>query len=282
MSRVPMHPTTVERTVLPQLPASADADTPADSKRFGNPGSAVLSAQCLVKRYGGLVVTSNVDLEVLPGEVHALVGPNGAGKTTLLGQLTGEIQSDEGRILFRGKDITRLPPHRRAQLGLARSFQITSVFHELSVLENVMFAVQAKEGHSFRFWKNAHTDEGLTSAARSLLERVGLAVEATRPASDLSHGQHRQLEIAIALAGAPQVLLLDEPMAGMGIEDSAHLTRMLLSLKGSVPMLLVEHDMDAVFTLADRITVLVHGQRIVTGTPAEIRAHREVRRAYLG
>jgi branched-chain amino acid transport system ATP-binding protein len=277
-----MQRTMVSGGVLTQPPPGADADASSDGMPLGNPANAVLSARGLVKRYGGLVVTSKVDLDVLPGEVHALVGPNGAGKTTLLGQLTGEIHSDEGRILFRGKDITRLPPHRRAQLGLARSFQITSVFHELSVLENAMFAVQAKEGHSFRFWKNALADEGLTGAAHALLERVGLAAEAGRPASDLSHGQHRQLEIAIALAGAPQVLLLDEPMAGMGIEDSAHLTRMLLSLKGSVPMLLVEHDMDAVFALADRITVLVYGERIVTGTPAEIRAHPEVRRAYLG
>lgn len=268
--------------VLLDLPADPGTPSSRHGATHGNARNAVLSARGLVKRYGGLLVTNQVDLDVLDGEVHALVGPNGAGKTTLLGQLTGEIRSDEGRILFRGRDITALAPYRRAQLGLARSFQITSVFHELSVLENAVFAVQAKQGHSFRFWKNALADDSLTQPARALLARVGLEGEAHRPASDLSHGQHRQLEIAIALAGEPQVLLLDEPMAGMGIEDSTQLTKMLLALKGRLPMLLVEHDMDAVFALADRITVLVYGERIVTGTPAEIRAHPEVRRAYLG
>ena len=275
----------VQRTMGPE-DTGTDLATHADeagegSLRSGR-GAAVLSARGLVKRYGGLLVTNRVDLDVLAGEVHALVGPNGAGKTTLLAQLTGEVPSDEGRILFRGKDITSVPPYRRAQLGLARSFQITSVFAELSVLENVVFAVQAKQGHSFRFWKSALADDGLTRPAHALLARVGLETEAERPAADLSHGQHRQLEIAIALAGEPAILLLDEPMAGMGLEDSAQLTKMLLGLKGRIPMLLVEHDMDAVFALADRITVLVYGERIVTGTPAEIRAHPEVQRAYLG
>jgi len=281
MQGMQVHRSMLSAGITMRVPPATENNSDYDATR-GNPQAAVLSARGLVKRYGGLVVTNKVDLDVLAGEVHALVGPNGAGKTTLLGQLTGEILSDAGRILFRGADITSLPPYRRAQLGLARSFQITSVFHELSVLENVMFAVQAKQGHSFRFWKNALADDSLTAPAHTLLARVGLAVQAQRPASDLSHGEHRQLEIAIALAGEPQVLLLDEPMAGMGVEDSAQLTRMLLALKGSVPMLLVEHDMDAVFALADRITVLVYGERIVTGTPAEIRAHPEVRRAYLG
>lgn len=255
------------------------ACSPADYKTAT---PAVLSVDGLVKRYGGLLVTDKVTFDLRRGEVHAIVGPNGAGKTTLLGQLSGEVQSDAGRIFFESQDITNLPTHRRAQLGLARSFQITSVFIDLTVLENVIVAVQAKQGHSFRFWQKAMGDGRLTRPAQALLEKVGLADQSARPAAELSHGQHRQLEIAIALAGAPQVLLLDEPMAGMGIEDSARLTRMLQRLKGSVSMLLVEHDMDAVFALADRITVLVYGQGIVTGTPAEIRANAEVRRAYLG
>jgi branched-chain amino acid transport system ATP-binding protein len=244
--------------------------------------AAVLSVRGLVKRYGGLVVTQDVDLDLRRGEVHALVGPNGAGKTTLLGQLTGDVQPDAGRIHFDGHDITRLPVHRRARLGLGRSFQITSVFPDLTVLENALLAIQAHAGHSFRFWRPALADGPRVEAATALLAKTGLAAQAERPAEQLSHGEHRQLEIAIALAGRPQVLLLDEPMAGMGIEDSAALTKMLLAMKGTVSMLLVEHDMSAVFALADRISVLVYGQRIATGTPAEIRADAEVRRAYLG
>jgi branched-chain amino acid transport system ATP-binding protein len=244
--------------------------------------ASVLSVRGLVKRYGGLVVTQDVDLDLRRGEVHALVGPNGAGKTTLLGQLTGDVRSDAGRIYFGSRDITTLPVHRRARLGIGRSFQITSVFRDLTVIENALLAVQAHAGHSFRFWQRALDDTRHVAAAEGLLAQVGLADQAGRVASEMSHGEHRQLEIAIALAGQPQVLLLDEPMAGMGIEDSASLTRMLLAMKGTVSMLLVEHDMNAVFALADRISVLVYGQRIATGTPAEIRADLEVRRAYLG
>jgi len=242
----------------------------------------VLGARDLVKRYSGLVVTNNVDIDLRAGEIHALVGPNGAGKSSLLAQLSGEVRADAGRIDFQGRDITRLPPYRRAQLGIARTFQITSIFLEMTVLENVSVAVQVRQGHSFRFWKKVGRDASVLARARELLERVGLSDHAGRLASELSHGQHRQLEIAIALAGEPKALLLDEPMAGMGLEDSARLTRLLQSLKGSVAMLFVEHDMDAVFALADRITVLVYGQRVVTGTPAEIRSNAEVRRAYLG
>jgi branched-chain amino acid transport system ATP-binding protein len=244
--------------------------------------ASVLSVRGLVKRYGGLVVTQDVDLDLRRGEVHALVGPNGAGKTTLLGQLTGDVRSDAGSIHFGARDITALPVHRRARLGIGRSFQITSVFPDLSVIENALLAVQAHDGHSFRFWHRALDDARHVAAANALLAQVGLADQASRLAGTMSHGEHRQLEIAIALAGQPQVLLLDEPMAGMGIEDSALLTRMLLAMKGSVSMLLVEHDMNAVFALADRISVLVYGQRIATGTPAEIRADPQVRRAYLG
>ena len=242
----------------------------------------VLSVRGLVKRYGGLVVTQDVDLDLRLGEVHAVVGPNGAGKTTLLGQLTGDVRPDAGRIYFGTIDITALPVHRRARLGLGRSFQITSVFPDLTVIENALLAVQAHDDHSFRFWRRALDDTDRLATATALLAQVGLADQADRIAADMSHGEHRQLEIAIALAGRPQVLLLDEPMAGMGIEDSASLTRMLLAMKGTVSMLLVEHDMNAVFALADRISVLVYGQCIATGTPAEIRADAEVRRAYLG
>jgi branched-chain amino acid transport system ATP-binding protein len=242
----------------------------------------VLSVRGLVKRYSGLLVTDHVDLDLRPGEVHALVGPNGAGKTTLLGQLTGNVQPDAGELYFNGSDITRLPVHRRACLGMARSFQITSIFGDLTVLENVALARQSHAGHSFHFWRPASGDRATIDSAMGLLERVGLSGEADRPASQLSHGQQRQLEIGIALAGDPKVLLLDEPMAGMGIEDSARLMTMLQGMKGSVAMLLVEHDMDAVFALADRISVLVYGQRIATGTPDEIRANAQVRQAYLG
>jgi len=244
--------------------------------------TSLLLVRGLYKRYGGLVVTNNVDLDVASGEVHALIGPNGAGKTTLLGQLTGNLPNDAGKIYFDGCDITGLPTHSRARLGLGRSFQITSIFHELTVLENVMFAVQVQSGHSFRFWRPVEDSQKLVTPAMALLDRVGLADHASLTAANLSHGQHRQLEIAIALACKPKLLLLDEPMAGMGIEDSARLTKMLQAMKGSVAMLLVEHDMTAVMALADRISVLVYGQRVVTGTPAEIRAHPEVRKAYLG
>jgi len=242
----------------------------------------VLAVRGLVKRYGGLVVTQDVDFELRQGEVHALVGPNGAGKTTLLGQLTGDVRSDAGQVFFGERDITRLPVHRRARLGIGRSFQITSVFPDLTVLENALLAVQAHEGGSFRFWQRALDDKHAVERATALLEQVGLDAMAERQAEQLSHGEHRQLEIALALAGEPKILLLDEPMAGMGLEDSATLTAMLLAMKGTVAMLLVEHDMNAVFALADRISVLVYGRCIATGTPDEIRADAEVRRAYLG
>ncbi len=269
------------------LPLAARSDGPGSRTAIAPEGTgtdtaAVLSVRGLVKRYGGLVVTQGVDLDLRRGEVHALVGPNGAGKTTLLGQLTGDVRPDAGHIYFGGRDITALPVHRRARLGIGRSFQITSVFADLTVVENALLAVQAHAGQSFRFWQRALDDARNLAGALALLVQVGLADQAGRVAGSMSHGEHRQLEIAIALAGQPQVLLLDEPMAGMGIEDSAALTRMLLAMKGSVSMLLVEHDMNAVFALADRISVLVYGRCIATGTPDEIRADVEVRRAYLG
>ena len=267
---------------LPARMNEPGSGTSASSDATGADTAAVLSVRGLVKRYGGLVVTQGVDLDLRRGEVHALVGPNGAGKTTLLGQLTGDVRPDAGHIYFGNRDITALPVHRRARLGIGRSFQITSVFADLTVVENALLAVQAHAGQSFRFWQRALDDTRHLAEAQALLAHVGLAEQADRLAGSMSHGEHRQLEIAIALAGRPQVLLLDEPMAGMGIEDSAVLTRMLLAMKGTVSMLLVEHDMNAVFALADRISVLVYGQRIATGTPAEIRADPQVRFAYLG
>jgi branched-chain amino acid transport system ATP-binding protein len=242
----------------------------------------LLAARGLVKRFGGLAATDGVDLDALPGEVHALIGPNGAGKTTLIGQLTGELRPDAGRVHFDGRDITGLPVFRRARLGLARSFQITSIFLDLSVVENVALAVQVHDGHSFRFWRAAYRDPHLQEPALALLERVGLVQRAQAIAADLSHGEHRQLEIALALATAPKVLLLDEPMAGMGPEESRRMIGLLQQLKGRVSILLVEHDMDAVFALADRVSVLVYGRVIATGTPDEIRTNSEVRQAYLG
>ena len=242
----------------------------------------LLSTDRLVKRYGGLVATDTVSIEVMPGEIHALIGPNGAGKTTLVGQITGNVTPDSGTIRFAGQDVTRLKTHARVALGLARSFQITSVLREFTALENVALAVQAHAGHSFRFLRDARTDESLRGPARARLEEVGLGSRAGTLASALSHGEQRQLEIAMALAGDPKLLLLDEPMAGMGAEESQRMIGFLRALKGRRAMLLIEHDMDAVFQLADRITVLVYGRAIASGTPAEIRTNPDVRQAYLG
>lgn len=242
----------------------------------------LLSITGVTKRFGGLTALDGVDLDVRPGEVHALLGPNGAGKSTLIAQLTGDSTPDGGRIVFEGRDITRLPAYRRAGLGMGRSFQISSIFGELSVLENVCLAMQSHAGHAFHFWRPALGLSELVEPARDLIERVLLADVTDVPAVALSHGQHRQLEIALALAGAPKLLLLDEPMAGMGTEDGHRLVSLLAGMKGSVAMLLVEHDMQAVFSLADRISVLVYGRRIATGSREEIRTNPEVCRAYLG
>lgn len=243
---------------------------------------AMLEVRGLNKHFGGVIATDDLDLTVDVGEIHAVIGPNGAGKTTLIGQLSGALASDSGSIRFAGRDITRLPTHARSALGLARSFQITSIFHEFTALDNVALAVQAHDGHSFRFWADARRDETLRKPALEALERVGLADRRDVAASNMSHGEHRQLEIAMALAGQPRMLLLDEPMAGMGAEESQRMVEILKSLKGHQTILLIEHDMDAVFTLADRITVLVYGCAIASGTPAEIRVNEEVRTAYLG
>lgn len=244
--------------------------------------ASLLEATDLTKRFGGLVATDRVSIEVRMGEVHALIGPNGAGKTTLLAQLAGELAPDGGTIRFEGQDITVLPPHARTMRGLARSFQTTSVLRAFSALDNVALAVQARAGHSFRFWRPARCDSALNDSARAVLARIGLERRANSIASELSHGEQRQLEIGMALASAPRVLLLDEPTAGMGSAESERMVGLLRSLRGTVGMLLVEHDMDAVFALADRVTVMTYGRVIASGAPEAVRAAPDVRAAYLG
>ena len=243
---------------------------------------ALLEVDRLAKRFGGIVATDDVDIAVPEGELHAVIGPNGAGKTTLIAQLSGQLAADSGTIRFAGADVTRLPAWRRSHLGLARSFQITSLFLDLSVLDNVALAVQAHAGHSFHFWRHARSETGLRQPARAALEQVGLAHRAEARASLLSHGEHRLLELAMALAGSPRLLLLDEPMAGLGPDESVRMVAMLAGLKKRYTILLVEHDMEAVFALADRISVLVYGRVIATGAPHTIRANVQVREAYLG
>jgi branched-chain amino acid transport system ATP-binding protein len=242
----------------------------------------MMEVRGLRKSFGGVVATDNLDLDVNAGEIHAVIGPNGAGKTTLIGQLSGVLTADSGTIRFDGRDITRLPAYARSRRGLARSFQITSIFHEFTALDNVALAVQAHDGHSFHFFRNARREERLRAPAREALARVGLAARADTIARHMSHGEHRQLEIAMALATEPRMLLLDEPMAGMGPDESQRMVEILHGLKGRHTILLIEHDMDAVFALADCITVLVYGRAIATGTADEIRANEDVRIAYLG
>jgi branched-chain amino acid transport system ATP-binding protein len=243
---------------------------------------ALLIIDALAKRFGGVTASDNISLNVPKGELHAIIGPNGAGKTTLIGQLAGEITPDSGRIIFDGSDITTLPVHRRSQIGLARSFQITSLFSDFSALDNVALAVQAHAGHSFRFWRDARGESALRQPARECLDRLGLGARADVPVARLSHGERRQLEIAMALVTRPRLLLLDEPMAGMGPDESARLVETLRQLKGTLTILLIEHDMDAVFALADRISVLVYGRIIASGDAAAIKADPAVRQAYLG
>jgi branched-chain amino acid transport system ATP-binding protein len=242
----------------------------------------LLRIRGLSKRFGGIAAADEISLDIAAGELHAVIGPNGAGKTTLIAQLTGEIRPDGGSIEFDGEDITALQVYRRTALGLARSFQITSVFPDFSALDNVALAVQAQAGHSFRFWADARRDPALREPALAALGRVGLAERAGMLAAKLSHGEQRQLEIAMALATRPRMLLLDEPMAGMGVRESARIVAVLRELKRELTILLVEHDMEAVFALADRITVLVYGRVIASGAPEAVRADAEVRRAYLG
>jgi branched-chain amino acid transport system ATP-binding protein len=243
---------------------------------------ALLKIEGLSKRFGGVVASDNIVLDVRRGELHAVIGPNGAGKTTLIGELTGEVTPDAGRIYFDGADISALPVYTRSALGLARSFQVTSLFLDFTALDNVALAVQAHSGHSFQFWRRARDEAALREPARTALARVGLDARANVVAANLSHGEQRQLEIAMALANKPRLLLLDEPMAGLGAEESARMVSLLRELKQEFPILLVEHDMEAVFALADRITVLVYGRVIASGAPSAIRANKEVRQAYLG
>jgi branched-chain amino acid transport system ATP-binding protein len=245
-------------------------------------GEPLLEAEGLVKRFGGIVATDHVSLTVHPGEIHAVIGPNGAGKTTLLAQLGGELRPDAGRIRLDGVDVTAEAEWARSARGLARSFQITSVLPSFTALDNVALAVQAHAGHSFRFWRNARREAALREPARAVLADVGLAGRAHVPARKLAHGEQRQLEIAMALATRPRLLLLDEPTAGMGREDSERMIGLLRRLRGPHALLLVEHDMQAVWALADRVTVLVYGRVVATGPPAAIRQDPEVRRAYLG
>jgi branched-chain amino acid transport system ATP-binding protein len=244
--------------------------------------SDLLKVQGLVKRYGGLVATDGVDLDVRAGEIHALIGPNGAGKTTLIQQLSGALAPDAGRFVFDGLDITALSMHERVHRGLARSYQITSIFPRLSVLDNVALALQARSGSSLRFWRAARDEQERHAQARAVLQRVGLGERVAQTAGALSHGEQRQLEVGIALATGAKLLLLDEPMAGMGPEESERMVALLQSLRGECALLLVEHDMDAVFRLADTLSVLVAGRIIASGAPAAIRADPHVKRAYLG
>jgi branched-chain amino acid transport system ATP-binding protein len=242
----------------------------------------LLRVENLVRRFGGIVATDNLSLDVARGELHAIIGPNGAGKTTLISQLTGQLAPSAGTIHFAGREVTHLPAWRRSALGLARSFQITSLLPDFTAADNVALAAQAHDGHSFHFWGNARKEKHLRDAALSALTRVGLDHRADIVVSKLSHGEQRQLELAVALATGPQLLLLDEPMAGLGSTESTRMVKLLQELRREVTIVLVEHDMDAVFALADRISVLVYGRVIASGTSAEIRSNEEVKRAYLG
>ena len=242
----------------------------------------LLKVQGLVKRFGGLVATDKVSLDIRHGEIHALIGPNGAGKTTLIAQLSGSLASDAGRLGFDGSDISALPQHERVRRGLARSYQITSIFKKFSVLNNVALAVQARSGTSMSFWRPLAAETALFEEAAELVRRVGLGGREHAMAGNLAHGEQRQLEVGLALATQPKLILLDEPMAGMGPEESVRIIELIEKVREEVTVLLVEHDMDAVFRLADRISVLVNGRLIATGEPETIRNNPEVRKAYLG
>ena len=242
----------------------------------------LLPLQGVCKDFGRLVVTDDVTLDVHAGEMHALIGPNGAGKTTLINQMSGLIAPDAGTVVFAGDDITALPPQTRALLGMSRTFQISSILPGFAVLENVALAVQARTGLSFRFFGNVAAEPELNIPAMAALEAAGIADRANARAGELSHGEKRALELAIALAMQPRLLLLDEPMAGIGRDETERLVNLLLGLKGQLTMILVEHDMAAVFALADRISVLIRGRLLTTGTPAQVRADPQVVAAYLG
>jgi branched-chain amino acid transport system ATP-binding protein len=242
----------------------------------------MLELRNVTKRFGGVVATDDVALEVAQGEVHALIGPNGAGKTTLIGQISGSLRTDLGTIRFMEKEVTALRQHERVGLGLARSYQITSIFKRFTVLENLALAVQARSGSSFSFWRPVAAEAALFDEARMVSREIGLAERLEVTAGNLAHGEQRALEVGLALATRPRLVLLDEPMAGMGPEESLRMIALIERIRSGVTVLLVEHDMDAVFRLADRITVLVNGRVIATGRPEAIRADPQVRRAYLG
>jgi branched-chain amino acid transport system ATP-binding protein len=242
----------------------------------------MLRLERVSKRFGGVVATDQVSLEIAAGEVHALIGPNGAGKTTLIGQICGSLRCDAGRVLFAGRDVTDMSQHARVAAGLARSFQITSIFQRFSVLDNIALAVQARSGSSLSFWKPVAAERALFDEAGSIAREVGLSDRTHIPAGNLAHGEQRALEVGLALATRPKLVLLDEPMAGMGPEESQRMIALIASTRARVTMLLVEHDMDAVFRLADRISVLVDGRVIASGVPQDIRRDPQVRRAYLG
>jgi len=242
----------------------------------------LLRVENLVRSFGGIMATDNLSLDIMPGELHAIIGPNGAGKTTLISQLTGQLAPNSGTIHFAGRDVTRLPAYKRSARGLARSFQITSLLKDFTAIDNVALAAQAHDGHSFRFWGSARKEKHLRDAARAALKRVGLEARQDVPVSELSHGEQRELELAVALATKPQLLLLDEPMAGLCVTEAARMVGLLKELRKEVTIVLVEHDMEAVFALADRITVLVYGCVIACDAPDAIRSNEEVKRAYLG
>ncbi|HCY63632.1 MAG TPA: ABC transporter ATP-binding protein [Oxalobacteraceae bacterium] len=244
--------------------------------------SSLLSTNSLVKQYGALTVTDGVSIDVRPGEVHAVIGPNGAGKTTLINQLSGELRSDQGSVMFAGQDVTSLNIDERARRGLLRSYQITSIFEQFTVRENTMLAAMGAKEHAFRFWQPMLGRAKFTAVVDEALQLTGLAPRADVLADNLAYGERRQLELAMALAAQPKFLLLDEPMAGMSVQESSAVVSLIQRIKSQYAILLVEHDMDAVFALADRISVLVYGKIIFTGTPDEIRAHPEVKAVYLG
>ena len=242
----------------------------------------ILETRHLMKAFGGIRATDDLTLSVMANELHAIIGPNGAGKTTLITQLAGTQFPDSGTVLLRNKDITRVPAYKRAHLGMTRSYQITSLILDMSVLDNVALAAQAHMGSSFRFFRAAVNDRPVRDWAMQCLGRVGLADKAHHLTRELSHGEHRHIEIAIALASKAEVMLLDEPMAGLGVEESRAMVNLLQDIKGKHTIVLIEHDMDAVFALADRISVLVYGHIIATGSPEDIRNNSEVQAAYLG
>ena len=242
----------------------------------------MLELRGVTKRFGGVIATDDVTLEIVRGQVHALIGPNGAGKTTLIAQISGTLATESGRILFNGAEVTDLPAHARVAAGLARSYQITSIFRRFTVLDNLALAVQARSGSSFHFWRPVRAERALYDEARAIAADIGLSARVDAPAGTLAHGEQRALEVGLALATRPQLVLLDEPMAGMGPQDSRAMIGLIERIRASVTVLLVEHDMDAVFRLANRISVLVSGRVVATGAPATIRADPDVRRAYLG